>query len=82
MNVFGQEEAVHQTLGNPTPFTLSPYSYTGGHEKGLPPSIKMGCQFASNREEDAIFVLTWAGSSWIATTRAQGRGGESLRARP
>ena len=66
---------MHQTLGNPAPFTLSPYSYSGGHEKGLPLSIKVGCHFASDREEDAIFVLTWAGSSWIATTSARGRGG-------
>jgi len=57
---------VHQTLSNLASFALSPYLYTGGCEKGLATERKGGSQFASDWEEDATFVPTWVGGSWMA----------------
>ena len=43
--VFGQQEAVHQTLDNTTPFTLLPLSYTRSRWKGFAVQLEWGPPF-------------------------------------
>ena len=67
MNVLGQLEALHQTLGNapPSPWDLVLTLEDAGN--GLSLSLKVGCKLASDRKEDATFVPSWVGGSWKMT---------------
>ena len=58
LNILRQQEALHQALGNPLPFTLGPCPYASGHGQrlvaefkgGLPPhlGLKRGCYVGPN----------------------------------
>ena len=50
MYVFGQNESVHQTLSDTTPFAFIPYSYTSGRGEGFVVKLKRRLPFRHDSE--------------------------------
>jgi len=74
VHILGQKKAVHQTLGNTTPFTFLPHPYTNARREWLAVQLNLGCHACTAWEEDATLTPTWVCGSWM-TMPLDGWGG-------